>query len=51
LHEKRVFELRAMLISKEAEINFNEGDLSRDVLPRKENLHAINNLSAQDNSI
>ena len=49
--EERISELRAMLINKEAEINFLDFDLGRDSIPKKQNMQILNTMSAQNHAI
>ena len=49
--EERISELRAMLINKEAEINFLDFDLGRDSIPKKQNIQILNTMSAQNHAI
>ena len=49
--EKRIYDLRMILINKENEINFLDMELGRESQPKKENIQKVNTLTAHNHSI
>jgi hypothetical protein len=49
--EKRIHELRTMLVNKELEISLSDLELGRESLPRKENIQLLSSLSAHNHAI
>jgi hypothetical protein len=42
-YEKRIMDLRSMLVGKEAEIVYDTFEIRRDNIPKRENLQIFNN--------
>lgn len=42
-YEKRIMDLRSMLVAKEAEIVYETYEIKRDSIPKRENMQILNN--------